>query len=299
LNTPITGRAQSPGEKIIEGLLAFCGGLSIFVTLGILYTLGSEAYAFFAEIGFAAFFGDTQWTPLFTDKHFGIWPLIGGTMMTSAIAVAIAVPFGLLAAIYLSEYAGPRMRQLLKPALEILAGVPTIVYGFFALIVVTPYLQMVVPDLDGFNALAPGIVMGIMIIPMVSSLSEDALYAVPNTLREAAYGLGADKVSTILRVVLPAAFSGITASVLLAIARAIGETMIVAIAAGQQPNLSMDPRDSVQTMTAFIVQISMGDTPADSLEYRTIFAVASTLFVLTFVINALSQRIAQRFRANS
>lgn len=299
MKSQITGRAQSLSEKVIEGLLAFCGGLSIFVTLGILYTLGNEAYAFFKEVGFAAFFGDTQWTPLFTDKHFGIWPLIGGTMMTSAIAVAIAVPFGLLAAVYLSEYAGPRTRQLLKPALEVLAGVPTIVYGFFALIVVTPYLQMVVPDLDGFNALAPGIVMGIMIIPMVSSLSEDALYAVPNHLREAAYALGADKVSTIWRVVLPAALSGITASVLLAIARAIGETMIVAIAAGQQPNLSMDPRDSVQTMTAFIVQISMGDTPADSLEYRTIFAVASTLFVLTFVINAFSQRIAQRFRANS
>ncbi len=292
----ITGKAQSLSEKVIESLLAFCGFLSVLVTLGILFTLGKEAYAFFGEVGFAAFFGDTEWTPLFDDQHFGIWPLISGTLLTSGIAVSVAVPFGLCAAVYLSEYAKPKVRQILKPALEILAGVPTIVYGFFALVVVTPFLQHIIPDLEGFNALAPGIVMGIMIIPMVSSLSEDALYAVPTTLREAAYGLGAGKVSTIWRVVLPAAFSGIAASVLLAVARAIGETMIVAIAAGQQPNLGIDPRESVQTMTAFIVQISMGDTPAGSLEYRTIFAVASTLFAITFMINAISQRMASRYR---
>ena len=277
-------------------MLTFCGLLSVGVTIGIVIVLFSETIAFFEEVSLVDFLFDTQWTPLFADKHFGIWPLVSGTMMTAGVAVAVALPLGLGAAIYLSEYASYGARRILKPALEILAGVPTIVYGFFALIVVTPLLQSVVPGLAGFNALSPGIVMGIMIIPMICSLSEDALFAVPDHLREAAYGLGASKKVTITKVVLPAAMSGIAASLLLAIARAIGETMIVAIAAGQRPTLALDPRGPVQTMTAFIVQVSMGDTPAGSLEYRTIFAVASTLFIITLSINMVSQRMAQKYR---
>jgi phosphate transport system permease protein len=220
-------------------------------------------------------------------------------LLTAGIAIAVALPLGLLAAIFLSEFASARSRSILKPALEVLAGVPTIVYGFFALIVVTPILQSMFPGVQGFNALSAGMVMGIMIIPMISSLTEDALRAVPDALREASYGLGASKPATILKVVLPAASSGIIASVLLAVSRAIGETMIVAIAAGQQATLTLDPQGPVQTMTAFIVQVSMGDTPAGSLEYRTIFAVASALFVMTFAINAVSQRIARKYRGYS
>jgi phosphate transport system permease protein len=293
---PIVGTSKGYGERIIEKVLAGCGSVSVLITVGIVGTLLLETYHFFSEVGFGAFFGDTQWTPLFANKHFGIWPLVCGTMITAAIAMFVAVPMGLLAAIYLSEFASPRARSILKPALELLAGVPTIVYGYFALIVVTPALQQVFPELQGFNALSPGIVMGIMIIPMVSSLSEDALYAVPRSLREAAWGMGAGRAATIRRVILPAALSGIVASVLLALARAVGETMIVAIAAGQQANFSIDPTESVQTMTAFIVQVSMGDTPAGTTEYRTIFAVASTLFVFTFVINGISQHIVHKQR---
>ncbi len=293
---PIVGNSKSIGERIFEKVLAGCGSLSVLITVGIVGTLVFETVNFFSEVSFGEFFGETRWTPLFASKHFGIWPLVCGTVLTAFIAMCVAVPFGLLAAIYLSEFASERVRSVLKPALELLAGVPTIVYGYFALVVVTPALQTLFPELPGFNALSPGLVMGIMIIPMVSSLSEDALYAVPRRLREAAWGLGAGRASTIWRVVLPAAFSGIVASVLLALARAIGETMIVAIAAGQQPNFSLDPTESVQTMTAFIVQVSMGDTPAGTTEYRTIFAVASTLFVFTFVVNGISQRIVHKQR---
>ncbi len=296
LDRTITGRAKPRTEQAIEALLAACGWLSVAVTIGIILTLAFETWRFFAVIPLSDFLLDTEWTPLFADKHFGIWPLVAGTFVTAGVAVAVAVPFGLAAAIYLSEYATPRARAWLKPSLEVLAGIPTIVYGFFALIVVTPILQAVVPDLAGFNALSPGIVMGIMIVPMISSLSEDALFAVPDTLREASLGLGASRATTILRVVLPAAASGITASVLLAIARAVGETMIVTIAAGQRPVLTLDPREAVQTLTAFIVQVSQGDTPAGSLEYRTIFAVAATLFVVTFAVNAAAQAMARRFR---
>ncbi len=293
---PIVGTSKGYGERIIEKVLAGCGSLSVLITVGIIATLLVETYHFFSEVGFGEFFGETRWTPLFSSKHFGIWPLVCGTLITAFIAMCVAVPMGLLAAIYLSEFASERARSILKPALELLAGVPTIVYGYFALVVVTPALQQVFPELQGFNALSPGIVMGIMIIPMVSSLSEDALYAVPRSLREAAWGLGAGRASTIWRVVLPAAFSGIVASVLLALARAIGETMIVAIAAGQQANFTIDPTESVQTMTAFIVQVSMGDTPSGTTEYRTIFAVASTLFVFTFIVNGISQRIVHKKR---
>ncbi|MFT5430842.1 MAG: phosphate transport system permease protein [Myxococcota bacterium] len=289
-------KAASRVERWIERGLVSCGLLSVAVTIGILAILSVETVAFFSEVSFAEFFGDTQWTPLFHDKHFGIWPLVAGTLLTAGIAMAVALPLGIMAAIYLSEFAPRPVRAVLKPCLEVLAGVPTIVYGYFALVVVTPILQQVIPDLSGFNALSPGIVMGIMIVPMISSLSEDAMYAVPDSLREAGYALGATQLPVIFRVVLPAAMSGIAASVVLAVSRAIGETMIVAIAAGQQANLTFDPRVPIETMTAFIVQISMGDTPSGTLEYRTIFAVGTTLFLATFAMNLLSHRLSRRFR---
>jgi phosphate transport system permease protein len=289
-------RAAPLHERFIEFGLLLCGLLSIFVTLGILGVLVFETIEFFREVSLADFLGDTQWAPLFADKHFGIWPLVAGTLLTSAIAMVVALPFGLLAAIYLSEFAAERTRRVVKPMLELLAGVPTIVYGYFALVFLTPLLQKVVPDLAGFNALSPGIIMGIMIIPMVSSLSEDALYAVPNSLRQGAYALGASKLPTIFRVVVPSAFSGIAAAITLAVSRAIGETMVVAIAAGQQPQLTLDPRVPLETMTAYIVNIAKGDTPAGSLEYRTIFVVGSTLFLMTFAMNMLSHRLAKRLR---
>jgi phosphate transport system permease protein len=285
-------------ERAVEWFLRACGVLSLFTTAGIILVLAYETVGFFSEVSLVDFLTDTEWTPLFADKHFGIWPLIGATALTSIIAIAVALPAGLLAAIYLSEIASERRRRAIKPMLEVLAGVPTIVYGYFALVFVTPLLQRVIPDLAGFNALGPGLVMGIMIIPMISSLSEDAIYAVPNGLREAAYALGAGRVATIFRVVLPSALSGIGASVILAVSRAIGETMIVAIAAGQQPRLTADPRVPIETMTAYIVQVSMGDVPAGTLEYRTIFAVGSVLFLLTFVMNLFSQRLMRRFRTS-
>lgn len=294
----IRGRAASGArERIIEKSLLACGVISIITTAGILSVLAFETIAFFREVSLAEYFLETRWTPLFANKKFGIWPLISGTLLTSAIAIAVALPFGLLAAIYLSEFASDRARQFFKPALEILAGVPTIVYGYFALVFITPVLRLFIPGMAGYNALSPGIIMGIMIIPMISSLSEDAIYAVPDSLREAAYGLGADKLQTIFRVVLPAARSGIFAAFTLAISRAIGETMIVTIAAGQRPQMTLDPREPVQTMTAFIVQISKGDVPTGTIEYKTIFVVGATLFAMTFVMNMISQRLARGGRA--
>ncbi len=289
-------RAQPFRERIVEGALFLSGALSILVTAGILGVLAFETFEFFSRVSLSEFLGDTRWTPLFVDKHFGIWPLIGGTLLTSAIAIAVALPLGLLAAIYLSEFASPRARKIIKPTLELLAGVPTIVYGYFALVFVTPILQKFIPDLAGFNALSPGIVMGFMIIPLISSLSEDALYAVPVGLREAGYALGSAKLPTIFRVVIPSATSGIVAAVTLAISRAIGETMVVTIAAGQQPNWTLDPRVPIETMTAYIISISKGDTPTGTLEFRTIFAVGSMLFLMTLVMNLISHRMARRLR---
>ena len=283
-------------ERLVELGLLGSGVLSIFTTVAILAVLAFETAGFFQEVSLVEFFGDTQWTPLFSDKHFGIWPLVAGTVLTSIIAVAVALPLGLLAAIYLSEFAREGVRKVVKPALEVLAGVPTIVYGYFALVFVTPLLQKFVPGLAGFNALSPGIVMGIMIIPMISSLSEDALHAVPASLKEGAYALGAGRLAAVFRITIPSAFSGIVASVILATSRAIGETMIVAIAAGQQPRWTFDPRVPIETMTAYIVQISLGDTPTGTIEYRTIFVVGASLFVITFVMNILSQRMVRRFR---
>jgi phosphate transport system permease protein len=243
-----------------------------------------------------AFLFGTVWTPLFSTKQFGVLPLVTGTVLVSLIAMAVALPAGLLSAIYLSEFAPQTVRRVAKPALEILAGIPTVVYGYFALLFVTPLLQSLLPGLAGFNALSPGLVMGVMILPMVSSLSEDAMRSVPDGLREGAYALGATRAQAALRVVLPAALSGISAAVILAVSRAVGETMIVAIAAGQQPRLTFDPRVPVETMTAYIVQVSLGDTPVGTLEYRTIFAVGMLLFAGTFTMNLVSTWLRERFR---
>ena len=289
-------RASGPRERVIEASLLVCALLSILVTAGILGVLLFETIEFFSEVSVIDFLGDTEWTPLFVDKHFGVWPLVAGTLLTSAIAVAVALPLGLLAAIYLSEYAGPRQRRWIKPTLELLAGIPTIVYGYFALVFLTPLLQELIPGLAGFNALAPGLVMGVMILPMISSLSEDAIYAVPQSLREGSLALGASKLITTLRVTVPSALSGIMASVTLAISRAIGETMIVTVAAGQRPTMTLDPRVPIETMTAYIVSIAKGDTPRGTLEYRTMFAVGTALFVLTFVMNMLSHRFTRKVR---
>lgn len=284
------------GEKIIYVFLLLCGVLSLLTTVGIIFILFFETFSFFQEVSFAQFFLDTQWTPLFVNKHFGIWPLITGTLLVSLIAMLVALPIGLLSAIYLSEYASDRIRRTIKPILEILAGVPTIVYGYFALLFVTPLLQNIIPQLSGFNALGPGIVMGIMITPMISSLSEDAMFSVPKSLREGAYALGSSKLQVALKVVFPAAFSGISAACILAISRAIGETMIVTIAAGQQPRFTFSPLVPIETMTAFIVQVSLGDTPHGSIAYKTIFAVGTTLFLGTFILNLASQWLRERYR---
>jgi phosphate transport system permease protein len=287
---------QKKKEKIIKALLFACTTVSVLTTAGIIWILLSEAFVFFKDVSVWDFLTDTQWTPLFSEKHFGILPLICGTLLTTLIAVAFALPFGLCIAIYLNEFAPKKLRQYVKPMLEILAAIPTVVYGYFALMVVTPFLQNIFPGLSGFNALSAGLVMGIMIIPLISSLSEDALFAVPNSLREASYGMGATRVQTSFRVLVPAAFSGITVSVLLAISRAMGETMIVAIAAGQQPRFTFDPTVPIETITTFIVQVSMGDVARGSLEYQSIFAAGIALFALTFALNNISFWIKQKFQ---
>lgn len=287
-------------QRFYEGgvglLLFLCATLSIFTTVGIIGVLIFETIEFFKEVSLWDFLTDTQWTPLFVEKHFGILPLLSGTLLVSSIAMAVAIPLGLLSAIYLSEYASEGFRGVVKPLLEILAGIPTVVYGYFALLLVTPVLKRLIPGIAGFNALSPGIVMGIMILPMVSSLSEDAMRAVPRELREGAYALGATKVQVATRVVIPAALSGIVASFILAVSRAIGETMIVTIASGQRPRLTLNPLVPIETITAYIVQVSLGDTPAGTIEYKTIFAAGMTLFVFTFVLNLLSHWLRVRFR---
>lgn len=283
-----TAKQRERKEKFVHFILFCFGCISIVTTIGIVLTLGIEAFSFFQEVSIVDFLTDSQWTPLFSDKHFGIAPLICGTFLTSIIALLIALPLGLLVAVYLSEFASETSRKLLRPLIELLAGIPTVVYGYFALIFVTPLLQILLPDLSGFNALSAGLVMGFMILPMVASLSEDALYSVPQSLKEGAYALGCNRLQMTFKVLIPAAFSGITAAFILAMSRAIGETMIVAIAAGQQPLLTLNPLSAVETMTAFIVQVSLGDTPHGTLEYKTIFAVGSMLFVLTLVLNSIS-----------
>ncbi|MHA6246473.1 phosphate ABC transporter permease subunit PstC [Pontibacter sp. CAU 1760] len=283
-------------EKIIEGLLWLAAAITILITAGIIWVLLSESISFFQVVSIVDFLTEKEWTPLFADKKFGIAPLVAGTLLTTAVAIAVALPIGLTIAVYLNEYAHARMKQVVKPLLEVLATIPTVVYGFFALTVVTPFLQSFIPELAGFNALSAGIVMGIMIIPMISSLSEDAISSVPRSLREAAYGMGSTRLQTSFGVMVPAASSGIVVSVILAISRAVGETMIVAIAAGQQPRLTLNPLVPIETITTYIVQVSLGDVPRGSLEYKTIFAAGITLFVFTFALNNLSFWIKKKYQ---
>ncbi|MBI5682334.1 MAG: phosphate ABC transporter permease subunit PstC [Deltaproteobacteria bacterium] len=283
-------------ERLIEGALFLSAFFSIFITLGIIGVLIFETFEFFKEVSILDFLTDTQWTPLFAEKHFGILPLFTGTFLTTSIAMVVSLPIGLISAIYLSEYSSSKLRTFVKPVLEILAAVPTVVYGYFALLFVTPLLQMFMLELSGFNSISAGIVMGIMIIPIISSLSEDAMHAVPMSLREGALALGATRFQVALKVVVPAALSGIAASFILGISRAVGETMIVAIAAGQQPRLTLNPLVPIETVTAYIVQVSLGDTPTGTLEYRTIFAAGMSLFVVTFFLNVVSYWLKKRFR---
>lgn len=273
-----------------------CSLLSIVTTVGIIIVLLADTWRFFGEVSIVEFITGTTWTPLFENKQFGILPLLSGTLLTTGIACILAVPVGITIAVYLNEYASPRFTAVVKPILEVLAAVPTVVYGFFALQFVTPLLQQFIPGLAGFNALSPGLVMGLMIIPYITSLSEDALRAVPNSLREASYGLGANRFQTAFNVLVPAASSGIVVSVILAISRALGETMIVAIAAGQEPQLTFNPLHAVETITTYIVQVSMGDVPQDSIEYRSIFAAGITLFAFTFLLNNLSFWIRKKYQ---
>lgn len=283
-------------ENLIKFIFGAFALVSVATTVGIVLTLVFETIDFFKEVSFFRFLTETEWTPLFASQKFGIFVLITATFMTAAIASFVALPFGLLSAIFLSEYSSPSLRKWVKPALEVLAGIPTVVYGFFALLFVTPLLQSFIPGLQTFNALSAGLVMGFAIIPLVASLSEDAIYAVPQSLRNGSYAMGATKRETILGVVIPSALSGIVASFVLAISRAVGETMIVAIAAGQSPTLTLDPRVPVATMTAFIVQVSLGDTPTTSLAYKTLFAVGMTLFVITLVLNMFSYWFVRKFQ---
>ena len=283
-------------EQLIEKSLVLSASFTILTTVAIIGILLYESIQFFRDVSFFDFLTDTQWTPLFTEKHFGILPLLSGTILTSFVALFIAVPMGLSIAIYLNEYATRRFRRAIKPLLELLAAVPSVVYGFFALIIVTPILQYFFPSISGFNSLSAGIVMAIMILPFISSLSEDALFAVPKELREASYAMGATRFQTVFKVTLPAANSGIIVSIILAVSRAVGETMIVAIAAGQQPRLSFDPTVPIETISAYIVQVSMGDVPHDSIEYRTIFAAGITLFLLTFILNNLSYNLRKKYQ---
>jgi phosphate transport system permease protein len=284
------------GEDVVKGALAVCALISVATTLGIVVALFVPAFEFFQDVSITGFLGGKEWAPLFEPAHFGVLPLIGGTLLVTAIASAVAMPLGLGSAIYLSEYASPRARGFLKPALELLAGIPTIVFGYFALTFVTPLLRDIGLQVQVFNALSAGLVMGVMIIPTVASLSEDAMTAVPRDLRDGAYALGSNKLQVSTRIVVPAAVSGIVAAFVLGISRAIGETMIVLLAAGQQPNLTFDPKQAVETMSAFIAATGAGDVPTGSVEYKTIFAVGATLFAMTLAVNAVAIRLVRRFR---
>lgn len=286
------------GEDVIQSLLFIAGILSIFTTVAIVFELGKEAWLFFGspDVTFAKFFGTTEWQP--SIGKIGIWPLVTSTLITSVIAMLIALPLGLASALYLSEYATPKARSILKPILEILAGIPTVVYGYFALLFVTPILRSIVGEdnMEVYNMASAGLVMGIMILPLISSMSEDAFSSVPRPLREGAYAMGATKLETSLQVVLPAALSGIGAAVILGISRAIGETMIVAVAAGSGPNFTFNPFKAAETMTGHIARISGGDLSYNSIDYTSLFAIALMLFLVTLVLNLISQWIVQRFR---
>lgn len=277
-------------------LLFLAAFLSVFITFAIIYLLISESLVFFKHVPLWDFLTDTQWTPLFDDAHYGILPLLSGTVISSLVALAIALPFGTIIAIYLSEFAPFLVREIAKPFLELLGGVPTVVYGYFALLFVTPLLQTILPDLPGFNLLSAGLVMGIMIIPYVSSMTEDAMRSVPMHLREGSYAMGATRFQTAITVVMPASLSGIAAAYILGISRAVGETMVVAIAAGMQPNLVWNPTEPAATITTYIVQVSLGDLPHGSIGYQTIFAAGLTLLLLTLVFNILGHLLRKRFR---
>jgi phosphate transport system permease protein len=283
-------------ERVIEFILFLAALSSVATTVAIIGVLLYESILFFQQVSLWEFLTSTQWTPLFDEKNYGIWPLVSGTLVTTLVALSVAVPLGTIIAIYLSEFAKPIVREITKPVLELLAGIPTVVYGYFALLFVTPLLQVFLPDLPGFNMLGAGLVIGIMIIPYVSSLSEDAMRAVPAHLREGSYATGATRLQTALRVVLPASISGISAAYILGISRAAGETMVVAIAAGGQPNFTFNPMEPAATMTAYIVSVSLGDLPHGSLEYETIFAVGLTLVLMTLVFNIIGHFLSKRYR---
>ena len=283
-------------EKVIEMVLLLAACVSVFTTVGIVYVLLRESLDFFSHVPLWDFLTDSQWTPLFSDAHFGITVLLSGTLTSSAVALCIAIPLGTIIAIYLSEFAGHKTRETLKPTLELLSGVPTIIYGYFALLFVTPLLQKIFPELPGFNVLSAGLVMGIMIIPYVSSLSEDAMRAVPMSLREGSYAMGATRFQTAVKVVVPAAVSGIASAYILGVSRAVGETMILAVAAGMQPNLTFNPMEPAATITSYIVQVALGDLPHGSVGYQTIFAAGLTLMVITLGFNLLGHWMRRRFR---
>lgn len=283
-------------EGAIETILFLSALSSVFITVSIVVVLSYESFGFFKEVPLIEFLTGKEWTPLFAEPKFGILPLISGTLLTTLIALIVALPLGLTAAVYLSEYAPHRLKEIIKPILELLAAVPTVVYGYFALLFLTPILQKFIPDLSGFNALSPGIIMGIMIIPYVSSVSEDAMRAVPMHIREGSYAMGATKLQTAFKVVIPSAFSGIAAAFIIGISRAVGETMVVAIAAGGMPNLTANPLEPVQTLTAYIVAVSLGDVPHGTIEYKTIFAAGITLFLITLVFNIIGFWFRKRIR---
>ncbi|MFJ4293235.1 phosphate ABC transporter permease subunit PstC [Cupriavidus sp. NPDC089707] len=283
-------------ERVIEGMLFLAASVSVIATLGIVWVLVSESAHFFGNIPVRQFFTDTLWTPLFAEPRYGILPLLLGTLTTSLVALAVAIPLGTVIAIYLSEFANPSLREVIKPFLELLGGIPTIVYGYFALTVVTPLLQALIPSLPGFNMLSAGLVMGIAIIPYVSSLAEDAMRAVPMSIREGSYAMGGTRFQTSVRVVVPAALSGILSAYILGISRAVGETMIVAVAAGMQPSFTMNPMEPAQTISAYIVQVALGDLPHGSIGYQSIFAAGLTLMLMTLLFNILGHIIRRRYR---
>jgi len=283
-------------ESVVEGLLFFSAVSAVLITLAIVYVLISESLGFFRHVSLIDFVTDTQWTIMFEDKHYGIAPLLAGTLVTSVIGLLVAVPLGTIIAIYLSEFAPHRVREFIKPVLELLVGVPTVVFGYFALLFVTPLLQKIMPNLPGFNMLGPGIVIGIMITPYISSVAEDAMRAVPMQLREGAYAMGATRFRTAMTVVIPAALSGIIAAYVLGVSRAVGETMVVAVAAGQQPNFTLNPMEPAATITSFIVQVALGDLPHGSIEYQSIFAAGLVLMLMTLGFNVLGHLLRKRFR---
>jgi len=289
-------RVRKLRDHFVEALLLAAALLAVFITAAIVYILVSESVPFFAHVSLVEFFTDRLWTPMFDQPHFGIMPLVAGTLVTTFVALCLAIPCGTIIAIYLSEFAPYKVRELVKPALELLGAVPTVVYGYFALLVVTPFLQRLIPSLPGFNMLSAGLVIGIMIIPYVASVSEDAMRAVPNYMREGSYAMGATRIQTAVRVVVPGALSGIAAAYILGISRAIGETMVVAVAAGLQPNLTWNPLESAATITSFIVQVSLGDLPHGSVGYQSIFAAGLVLMITTLLFNIAGFFLTRRFR---